>query len=54
MIVYTSSPDENLILDMKFPTVPNQESSEFYRVTIYNTEDKTSTEEHVKPGTFRK
>ncbi len=43
MIVYTSTPDENLILDMKFPTVPNQESSEYYRVTIYNTEDKSST-----------
>jgi hypothetical protein len=27
MIVYTSTPDENLILDMKFPTVLNQESS---------------------------
>lgn len=24
MIVYTSSPDENLILDMKFPQLPNQ------------------------------
>ena len=42
MIVYTSTPDENLILDMKFPTVANQDPSDFYRVTIYNTEDKTS------------
>jgi hypothetical protein len=24
MIVYTSSPEENLILDMKFPKIPNQ------------------------------
>jgi len=24
MIVYTSTPDENLILDMKLPPVPNQ------------------------------
>lgn len=23
MIVYTSTPDENLILDMKFPKIPN-------------------------------
>lgn len=42
MIVYTSTPDENLILDMKFPPVANQDPSDFYRVTIYNTEDKTS------------
>jgi hypothetical protein len=44
MIVYTSTPDENLILDMKFPAVPNQTSDEYYRVTIHNTEEKTSTE----------
>ena len=54
MIVYTSTPDENLILDMKFPAVPNQDSSEYYRVTIHNTEDKSSTEEKVISGTFRK
>lgn len=54
MIVYTSTPDENLILDMKFPTVPDQTSDEFFKVVIHNTEDKTSMEEKVNPGTFRK
>ena len=54
MIVYTSTPDENLILDMKFPAVPSQTSDEYYRVTIHNTEDKTSIEEKVKSGTYRK
>ena len=44
MIVYTSTPDENLILDMKFPPVQEQTSDEFFRVTIHNTEEKTSTD----------
>lgn len=38
MIVYTSTPDENLILDMKFPTVVGQDPNDFFRVTIHNTE----------------
>ncbi len=54
MIVYTSTPDENLILDMKFPPIPGQTSDDYYRVTIHNTEDKTSTEEKVMSGTYRK
>lgn len=54
MIVYTSTPDENLILDMKFPSVAGQTADEYYRVTIHNTEDKTSMEEKVMSGTYRK
>ncbi len=54
MVVYTSTPDENLILDIKFPSVPKQTSDEYYRVTIHNTEDKTSIEEKVTSGTYRK
>ncbi len=54
MIVYTSTPDENLILDMKFPPMPGQTSDDYYRVTIHNTEDKTSMEEKVMSGTYRK
>lgn len=41
MIVYTSSPDENLILDMKFPTLIGTDPSDYFRVTIHNTEDQT-------------
>ena len=54
MVVYTSTPDENLILDIKFPSVPKQKLDEYYRVTIHNTEDKTSIEEKVTSGTYRK
>jgi hypothetical protein len=54
MVVYTSTPDENLILDIKFPSVPKQTSDEYYRVTIHNTEEKTSIEEKVTSGTYRK
>jgi hypothetical protein len=54
MIVYTSTPDENLILDMKFPVIPNKEDYEHFKVAIINTEDKSMTEEIVQSGTYRK
>jgi hypothetical protein len=39
---------------MKFPSVPAQTPEEYYRITIHNTESKTSHEETARSGTYRK